>query len=82
MYVETFLFHIMKPNKNVLLETHLLFMTIYGLMWSCYHRVKRIRCDLTYARSDRTLENWKNSENWNLKVFRYSVQYEVKFFSS
>ena len=25
------------PNRNVLLQTHLLFVTIYGLMWSSFH---------------------------------------------
>ena len=31
---EMTLFHIMGPNKNVLLQAHLLFVTILGLTWS------------------------------------------------
>ena len=31
---EMTLFHTMEPNKNVLFQLHLLFVIIYGLVWS------------------------------------------------
>ena len=34
---EMTLFHKMGPNRNVLFQTHLLFVTIYGLMWSSFN---------------------------------------------
>ena len=34
---EMTLIHTMGPNKNVLFQTHLLFVTIYGLMWSSFN---------------------------------------------
>ena len=48
MYIETLLkscemkhemtlFHTMGPDKNVLFQTHLLFVTIYGLMWGSFN---------------------------------------------
>ena len=37
MKLEMTLFHTMGPNRNVLFQTHLLFVTIYGLMWSSFN---------------------------------------------
>ena len=34
---EMALFHTMGPNKNVLFQTHLLFVTIFDLMWSSFN---------------------------------------------
>ena len=34
------LFHIMGPNRNVLFQTHLLFVTMYGLVWNSKSSVK------------------------------------------
>ena len=42
---EMTLIHTMGPNKNVLFQTHLLFVTIYGLMWSSFN-IRR-QCPIT-----------------------------------
>ena len=34
MKYEMTLFHTVGPNRNVLFQTHLLFVTTYGLVWS------------------------------------------------
>ena len=34
---EMILFHTMGHNRNFLLQTHLLFVRIYGLMWSSFN---------------------------------------------
>ena len=34
LYMETLLLHTVEPNRNVLFQKHLLFMTFFGLMWS------------------------------------------------
>ena len=34
---EITLFHTMGPNRNALFQTHLIFVTIYGLMWSSFN---------------------------------------------
>ena len=34
---EMTLFHTWDPTENVLFQTHLLFVTIYGLMWSSFN---------------------------------------------
>ena len=34
---EMTLFHTMGPNRNVLFQTHLIFVTIYGLVWSFFN---------------------------------------------
>ena len=36
---ETTLFYTMGPNRNVLFQTHLLYVTIYGLMWSSLGKI-------------------------------------------
>ena len=46
------LFHTMGPNRNVLFQTHLLFVTIYGLMWSSFINICHWLCDITLSSNE------------------------------
>ena len=47
------LFHTMGPNRNVLFQTHILLVTIYGFIWSSftYDDAPLLHCVIGYATS-------------------------------
>ena len=55
---EMTLFHKMEPNRNVLFQTHLLFVTIYGLVWSSSVKLLTYSPILTKSPFECQVVNW------------------------